>query len=60
MAPSQAKADEAYGQAVSRLQAACILLERHLPAVDPTEVQEPHGIPPLCPSPRVVAEQVRQ
>ena len=60
MAPSQAKADEAYGQAVSRLQAACILLERHLPPVDPTEVQEPLGIPPLRPAPRVVAEQVCQ
>ena len=41
MAPSLAKADEVYAQAVGRLITACILLERHLPSVDPAEVQAP-------------------
>ena len=54
MAPSLAKADEVYSQAVRRLRTACILLERHLPSIDPTEVQEPPGPPNLRPSQRDV------
>ena len=54
MAPSLAKADEVYSQAVGRLRTACILLERHLPSVDPTEVQVPPGPPNLRPSQRHV------
>ena len=54
MAPSLAKADEVYSQAVGRLRTACILLERHLPSVDPTEVQVPPGPPNLRPSQRDV------
>ena len=54
MAPSLAKADEVYAQAVGRLRTACILLERHLPSVDPAEVEAPQDPPPLRPSQNVI------
>ena len=54
MAPSLAKAVEVYAQAVGRLRTACILLERHLPSVDPAEVEAPQDPPPLRPSQNVI------
>ena len=55
MAPNLARAEEAYGQAAGRLRTACVLLERHLPPIDPTEVQAPQEPPPLRPGSRLAS-----
>ena len=52
MAPNLAAAQWTYGQAVARLQSACVFLERQLPPVDNTEVVAVPSVPTLRPKPR--------
>ena len=56
MAPNLASAHWTYGQAVAKLQSACIFLERQLPPVDHAEVEVVPSVPSL--QPRVRAASV--
>ena len=49
MAPTYATADINFGNAAYRLQASCTLLERYLPPIPDTEVEQIIEVPPLRP-----------
>ena len=52
MAPTYATADINFGNAAYRLQASCTLLERYLPPIPDTEVEQIIEVPPLRPRSR--------
>ena len=53
--PNLAAANLAYGQAVARLQSACVFLDRQLPPVDNQEVEVVPAVPALRPKQRAAS-----